>query len=209
MWRTPAPDPPHVHGTLRIYGDLRVPRMQGYLLRAPPLSLPFWRAPPVPQVWNPSHHQAQASRPDRSHEREFSELAGADVRRRAVPLQVLPLAVLRPPEIDGREAPGPARRKPGPRQAGREAELPGIPCACQRNRAPPPLHPAPEDIPLAILYEDEDLVAVDKPAGMVVHAGAGIHSGTLVNALLHRFEALSGVGGPLRPGIVHRLDRYT
>ena len=74
---------------------------------------------------------------------------------------------------------------------------------------PPPSHAAPEDIPLAILYEDEDLVAVDKPAGMVVHAGAGIHSGTLVNALLHRFEALSGVGGPLRPGIVHRLDRYT
>jgi 23S rRNA pseudouridine1911/1915/1917 synthase len=74
---------------------------------------------------------------------------------------------------------------------------------------PPPLHAAPEDIPLAVLYEDEDLVAVDKPAGMVVHAGAGIHSGTLVNALLHRFEALSGVGGPLRPGIVHRLDRYT
>jgi 23S rRNA pseudouridine1911/1915/1917 synthase len=76
--------------------------------------------------------------------------------------------------------------------------------------APPvPLHAAPEDIPLAVLYEDEDLVAVDKPAGMVVHAGAGVHSGTLVNALLHKFEALSGVGGPLRPGIVHRLDRYT
>jgi 23S rRNA pseudouridine1911/1915/1917 synthase len=74
---------------------------------------------------------------------------------------------------------------------------------------PPPLHAAPEDIPLAVLYEDDDLVAVDKPAGMVVHAGAGVHSGTLVNALLHRFEALSGVGGPLRPGIVHRLDRYT
>jgi 23S rRNA pseudouridine1911/1915/1917 synthase len=60
-----------------------------------------------------------------------------------------------------------------------------------------------------VLYEDEDLVAVDKPAGMVVHAGAGVHSGTLVNALLHRFAALSGVGGPLRPGIVHRLDRHT
>jgi 23S rRNA pseudouridine1911/1915/1917 synthase len=78
--------------------------------------------------------------------------------------------------------------------------------------APPaPLHAAPEDIPLAILYEDEDLVAVDKAAGMVVHAGAGVHSGTLVNALLHRYEraALSGIGGPLRPGIVHRLDRYT
>jgi 23S rRNA pseudouridine1911/1915/1917 synthase len=72
-----------------------------------------------------------------------------------------------------------------------------------------PLHAVPEDIPLTVLYEDEDLVVVDKPAGMVVHAGAGIHSGTLVNALLHRFAALSGVGGPLRPGIVHRLDRYT
>ena len=73
----------------------------------------------------------------------------------------------------------------------------------------PPLNASPEDIPLQVLYEDGDLVAIDKPAGMVVHAGAGIHSGTLVNALLHRFGALSGVGGALRPGIVHRLDRYT
>jgi 23S rRNA pseudouridine1911/1915/1917 synthase len=75
--------------------------------------------------------------------------------------------------------------------------------------APEPLDAAPEPIPLSILYEDDDLVAVDKPAGMVVYAGAGVHSGTLVNALLHRFGALSGVGGPLRPGIVHRLDRFT
>ena len=75
--------------------------------------------------------------------------------------------------------------------------------------APPPLHAAPEAIPLTVLYEDDDLVAIDKPAGMVVHAGAGIHSGTLVNALLHRFHALSGVAGELRPGIVHRLDRFT
>ncbi|HJT88492.1 MAG TPA: RluA family pseudouridine synthase, partial [Bryobacteraceae bacterium] len=67
----------------------------------------------------------------------------------------------------------------------------------------------PEPIPLRVLYEDEDLVAIDKPAGMAVHAGAGIHSGTLVNALLHRFGALSGIGGALRPGIVHRLDRFT
>ncbi|MGA2039298.1 MAG: RluA family pseudouridine synthase [Bryobacteraceae bacterium] len=74
---------------------------------------------------------------------------------------------------------------------------------------PPPLRAEPEEIPLAILYEDDDVVAVDKPAGMVVHAGAGVHSGTLVNALLHRFGALSRVGGELRPGIVHRLDRYT
>ena len=75
--------------------------------------------------------------------------------------------------------------------------------------APPPLRAQAEDIPLRVLYEDADLVAVDKPAGMVVHAGAGVHAGTLVNALLHRFAALSGVGGDVRPGIVHRLDRFT
>src|SRR5689334_2902658 len=57
----------------------------------------------------------------------------------------------------------------------------------------PPLRAVAEDIPLAVLYEDEDLVAIDKPAGMVVHAGAGVHRGTLVNALVHRFESLSGV----------------
>jgi len=74
---------------------------------------------------------------------------------------------------------------------------------------PPPLRAEPEDIALRVLYEDDDLVAIDKPAGMVVHAGAGIHSGTLVNALLHRFGRLSSSGGPLRPGIVHRLDRFT
>ena len=73
----------------------------------------------------------------------------------------------------------------------------------------PPLRATPEAIPLTILYEDNDVVAIDKPAGMVVHAGAGVHSGTLVNALLHRFETLSGAGGEHRPGIVHRLDRYT
>ncbi len=72
-----------------------------------------------------------------------------------------------------------------------------------------PLAATPEDIPLDILYEDRDLVAINKPAGMVVHAGAGVRSGTLVNALLHRFGALSTRGGDLRPGIVHRLDRYT
>lgn len=74
----------------------------------------------------------------------------------------------------------------------------------------PPLAAArPEPIPLRILYEDDDLVAVDKPAGMVVHAGAGVTRGTLVNALLHRFRELSRLGGPLRPGIVHRLDKNT
>jgi 23S rRNA pseudouridine1911/1915/1917 synthase len=76
-------------------------------------------------------------------------------------------------------------------------------------QALPPLHAEPEDIPIPVLYEDEDVIAVDKPAGMVVHAGAGHHSGTLVNALLHQFGPLSREGGELRPGIVHRLDRDT
>ena len=66
-----------------------------------------------------------------------------------------------------------------------------------------------EDLPLPILYEDADLVVVDKPAGMVVHPAAGHSSGTVVNALLHHVDDLSGVGGELRPGIVHRLDRGT
>ncbi len=76
--------------------------------------------------------------------------------------------------------------------------------------APPtPLKAFPEDIPLDILYEDDDVVAVNKPAGMVVHSGAAARSGTLVNALLYHFESLSRLGGELRPGIVHRLDRMT
>lgn len=72
-----------------------------------------------------------------------------------------------------------------------------------------PLHAFPEDLPLTILYEDADVIVVDKPAGMVVHAGAGCHSGTLVNALLHRFGSLSKGSADERPGIVHRLDRFT
>ncbi len=73
----------------------------------------------------------------------------------------------------------------------------------------PPLKATAEDLPVEILYEDESVIAVNKPAGMVVHAGAGVHSGTLVNALLHRFQQLSSTGGELRPGIVHRIDRFT
>lgn len=68
---------------------------------------------------------------------------------------------------------------------------------------------AAEDIPLPIVYEDEDVVVVDKPAGMVVHPAAGHAGGTLVNALLHHVDDLSGIGGEKRPGIVHRLDRGT
>lgn len=73
----------------------------------------------------------------------------------------------------------------------------------------PRLRAEPEDLPLVVLYEDTDVIAVDKPAGMVVHVGAGHTRGTLVNAVLHRFGSLSGVGDELRPGIVHRLDRDT
>jgi len=78
--------------------------------------------------------------------------------------------------------------------------------------APPPeeADPQPEDIPLAILYEDEQLIVLDKPAGMVVHPAPGSPSGTLVNALLfHCGDSLKGIGGVKRPGIVHRLDKDT
>jgi 23S rRNA pseudouridine1911/1915/1917 synthase len=68
---------------------------------------------------------------------------------------------------------------------------------------------APEDIPLEAIYEDDDLIIINKPAGMVVHPASGIHSGTLVNALAFHFQHLSSTGGAIRPGIVHRLDRDT
>jgi 23S rRNA pseudouridine1911/1915/1917 synthase len=78
----------------------------------------------------------------------------------------------------------------------------------------PPLRAIAEEIPLGIVYEDDDLAIINKPAGMMVHAGAGAtedqrNRGTLVNALLHHFATLSAVGGELRPGIVHRLDKET
>lgn len=75
---------------------------------------------------------------------------------------------------------------------------------------PEPARPVPEDIPLDIVHEDDDLIVIDKPVGMVVHPGAGVPSGTLVNALLHHCaSSLSGIGGVARPGIVHRLDKDT
>jgi 23S rRNA pseudouridine1911/1915/1917 synthase len=79
---------------------------------------------------------------------------------------------------------------------------------------PPPLRAIAEDIPLRIIYEDDDLSVVNKPAGMMVHAGSGAtedarNRGTLVNALLHHYRQLSTAGGELRPGIVHRLDKLT
>jgi 23S rRNA pseudouridine1911/1915/1917 synthase len=84
--------------------------------------------------------------------------------------------------------------------------------------ARPPLRAVAEDIPLDIVYEDDDFAVINKPAGMMVHAGAGAtgpngddqrNRGTLVNALLHHFKSLSAVGGQMRPGIVHRLDKET
>ncbi len=79
---------------------------------------------------------------------------------------------------------------------------------------PPPLHAMAEAIPLEIVHEDQDLAVVNKPAGMMVHAGSGAtedarNRGTLVNALLHHLRELSSSSGPLRPGIVHRLDKQT
>ncbi len=79
---------------------------------------------------------------------------------------------------------------------------------------PAPLKAIAEDIPLSVVYEDTNLAVIDKPAGMMVHAGSGANDdersrGTLVNALLHRFQKLSATGGDLRPGIVHRLDKET
>jgi 23S rRNA pseudouridine1911/1915/1917 synthase len=79
---------------------------------------------------------------------------------------------------------------------------------------PAPLRAVAEDIPLQVVFEDADLAVIDKPAGMMVHAGSGQtedarNRGTLVNALLHRFRALSATSGELRPGIVHRLDKDT
>ena len=74
---------------------------------------------------------------------------------------------------------------------------------------PSPSLPQPEDLPLSVVHDDAGFLVIDKPAGLVVHPGAGASSGTLVNALLFHVRDLSGVGGVLRPGIVHRLDKGT
>jgi 23S rRNA pseudouridine1911/1915/1917 synthase len=92
-------------------------------------------------------------------------------------------------------------------RGGEKVEVSGDP-------APPPLRAMAEEIPLEIIYEDDDLSVVNKPAGMMVHAGSGStedvrNRGTLVNALLHHYRLLSSAGGELRPGIVHRLDKQT
>lgn len=76
-------------------------------------------------------------------------------------------------------------------------------------RPPEPSNVQPQDINISIVYEDDEIILVNKPPGLTVHPGAGIRDGTLVNALLYRCNGLSGIGGKIRPGIVHRLDKNT
>jgi 23S rRNA pseudouridine1911/1915/1917 synthase len=99
-------------------------------------------------------------------------------------------------EVEGRQARKSEHLQPGSR-------------VCVEVPPPRPVEIVAEDIPLTVVYEDEALLVVDKPAGMVVHPAPGHRRGTMVNALLHHVHDLSGVGGRLRPGIVHRLDRDT
>jgi len=101
------------------------------------------------------------------------------------------------------EAEGRPVRDPATKVRGQEALRVAVP-------EPKPAHNEPQDIPLTIVFEDEHLLVVDKPAGLVVHPAAGNFDGTLVNALLHHCGgSLSGIGGVARPGIVHRIDKDT
>src|SRR3954462_4009788 len=101
------------------------------------------------------------------------------------------------------EAQGTAVRDPATKVKGDEELKVAVP-------EPTPAHNEPQDIPLTIVFEDEHLLVVDKPAGLVVHPAAGNFDGTLVNALLHHCGgSLSGIGGVARPGIVHRIDKDT
>ena len=88
-------------------------------------------------------------------------------------------------------------------------KLEGGEVAAVRVPPPQPTQALPEDIPLALLFENDDVLVIDKPAGMVVHPGVGHAGGTLVNAVLGHDEDIQGVGGEHRPGIVHRLDKET
>src|SRR5207248_6678296 len=101
------------------------------------------------------------------------------------------------------EAEGKLVRDPATKVRGEEALRVAVP-------EPTPAHNQAQDIPLRIVFEDEHLLVVDKPAGLVVHPAAGNLDGTLVNALLHHCGgSLSGIGGVARPGIVHRIDKDT
>ena len=101
------------------------------------------------------------------------------------------------------EAEGKAVRDPATKMRGEEALRLAVP-------EPTPAHNEAQDIPLRVIFEDEHMLVVDKPAGLVVHPAAGNFDGTLVNALLHHCAGqLSGIGGVARPGIVHRIDKDT
>ena len=101
------------------------------------------------------------------------------------------------------EAEGKALRDPATKVRGEESLRVAVP-------EPSPAHNAPQDIPLKVAFEDEHLLVIDKPAGLVVHPAAGNLDGTLVNALLHHCGgSLSGIGGVARPGIIHRIDKDT
>jgi len=95
------------------------------------------------------------------------------------------------------------------KEAKANLQLPGGEQICLYIKKPVPLSVEPEEIALDILYEDKDIVVVNKPQGMVVHPAAGHYGGTLVNALLHHCGDLSGINGIMRPGIVHRIDKDT
>ena len=96
------------------------------------------------------------------------------------------------------------------RPAAKSLRLAGTETVSLTPPEPAPADAAPQDIPLDVVYEDADVIVVNKPAGLVVHPAPGHPDGTLVNALLHHCgDSLSGVGGALRPGIVHRIDRDT
>lgn len=149
--------------------------------------------PSPPQLWQVAvPDDMTAQRLDRA----LSVLcAGSlDLSRSRIKALILSGAV----QVDGAAVRDPAQKV----AAGRviEVQIPEI----------KPATPQPENIPLVVVYEDEDLLVIDKPPGLVVHPGAGHGSGTLVHALLHHCGAsLSGIGGVARPGIVHRLDRDT
>ncbi len=133
---------------------------------------------------------------------------GARLDRALAAHPVLVAASLSRERIKGLLADGAVTRDGDVVVDGAAASRPGLYRVC----VPPPVEAVPraQDLPLAVLWEDADLVVVDKAAGMAAHPGPGTPDGTLVNALLHRCGAeLSGIGGVLRPGIVHRLDKDT
>lgn len=131
--------------------------------------------------------EARGERLDQHLSRTFPELSRSRIQALIEEGNVL---------VDGRPPKGSARVR-----GGEQVEV---------NVPPPvPATPLAEDLPLDVLFEDRDLIVLDKAAGMVVHPAAGNWQGTLVNALLHRVKDLQGVGGELRPGLVHRLDKDT